>query len=307
MQYGGKNTGDTQKQPKTPDMNITLDINTGDCIRCGHCVRVCPSRIFSQEEKNGPVAVQNVQTCIGCGHCVAACPKNAVRHSLFPPEKTHPYSVKDYPTPEQMTLLCKGRRSNRAFTTAPVPVEALRQIVETAHRAPTASNLQQVAFTVITDPARLRQITEFTLDVYRSALKKLRNPLLKPIIRLAMPDAAHYVPTFERLICEYKAGNDLILRGATAVILIHTPRQCRFGAEDANLAYQNGSLMAECLGVSQFYTGFVLAAVKQDGKGSLEKALGIDGTIRAGMALGIPEFRFPNYIDKKEEGFARYL
>ena len=288
-------------------MEITLAIDTALCVRCGRCARVCPSRILRQQEEKGPILTENPQSCIGCGHCAAACPANAVRHSLFPPEKVHPYSVGDYPTPEQMMTLCKGRRSNRAFTAAPVPADALRQIVEAAHRAPTASNLQQVAFTVVSDPGRLRQITEFTLAVYRSALKKLRNPLLKPIVRLAMPGALRYVPTFERLLRAYDAGDDLILRGATAVVLIHTPAANRFGAEDANLAYQNGSLMAECLGVSQFYTGFVLAAVKQDGKGTLERALGIDGAIRAGMALGMPAFRFPNYIDKKEEGFARYL
>ena len=35
--------------------------------------------------------------------------------------------------------------------------------------------------------------------------------------------------------------------------------------------------MAECLGVSQFYTGFVCSAIEQDKKGTLEKKLGIDG------------------------------
>ena len=28
--------------------------------------------------------------------------------------------------------------------------------------------------------------------------------------------------------------------------------------------------------------------------------LGISGKIRAGMALGIPAFRYPNYIDRKD-------
>lgn len=84
-----------------------------------------------------------------------------------------------------------------------------------------------------------------------------------------------------------------------AVLFICTPKGSRMGAADANLAYQNGSLMAESLGVAQFYTGFVLNAANMK-KQKLEKMLGIDGQINAGMALGMPLFRFKNYIDRKE-------
>ena len=40
-------------------------------------------------------------------------------------------------------------------------------------------------------------------------------------------------------------------------------------------------------------------------KGVLEKILGIgpDREIKAGMGLGMPQFRYPNYIDKKELKF----
>ena len=57
--------------------------------------------------------------------------------------------------------------------------------------------------------------------------------------------------------------------------------------------------MAESLGVSQFYLGFVCSAQKQETDGALEKILGISGTIQAGMALGMPAFRFPNYSDRE--------
>ena len=128
----------------------------------------------------------------------------------------------------------------------------------------------------------------------------MQNPLLTPLVKWLMPDAFRYIPVFERLLREDTKGNDLILRKAKAVVFIHAPRPSRFGYQDANLAYQNASLMAECLGVSQFYTGFVCSAIEQDKKGTLEKKLGIDGKIYAGMALGMPAFRYKNYIDRKD-------
>ncbi|RHO67756.1 4Fe-4S dicluster domain-containing protein [Alistipes sp. AF48-12] len=281
-------------------MKVMLSVRAESCIRCGKCVRVCPSKIFTQPVSGGEIGLQGIGSCIVCGHCVAVCPTGSVEHGDFPPQKVHPVDRELLPSPEQVMLLCKARRSNRAFTAKPVPEETLDRILEAAHRAPTASNLQRVAFTLVTDPEKLHAISAFTVGVFASILKKLENPLLKPVLKRIAPQLYGYVPHFKRLISEFDKGNDLILRGATAVILIHTPSESRFGCQDANLAYQNGSLMAESLGVAQFYTGFVCSAVEQDRNRRLAKMLGISGKIRAGMALGIPAFRYPNYIDRKD-------
>ena len=57
--------------------------------------------------------------------------------------------------------------------------------------------------------------------------------------------------------------------------------------------------LAEALGVSQIYMGFVLTAVRQDRKAKLAAMLGLgDRRICAVMALGMPQFRYPNYIDR---------
>lgn len=279
---------------------INLSITSESCIKCGKCVKVCPSKIIYQHSITEPAFIESPKGCISCGHCVAVCPTASVIHSEFPAARVHPIDYALYPTAEQTMLLIKARRSNRVFSNKPIPTASLDLILEAGHRAPTASNQQQVGFTLITEPEHIRMIINFTVETFNDAAKKLKNPFLKPILKRMMPMAYRYLPVLERMKSELQKGNDPILRKATAVILIHSPKSNSFGVEDSNLAYQNASLMAETLGISQFYTGFVLMATRQDKKGKLAKLLGIDEKVCAGMALGMPQFRYSNYIDRKD-------
>lgn len=270
------------------------------CIRCGRCVKVCPSLIFVQEGPGDAVTLRKPENCIGCGHCVAACPTGSVAHAEFPPERVHAIDFAALPTPEQLELLLAVRRSNRALSDRPVPQEALRRIVAAADRAPTASNARQLGYTLVTDPAMLRGITEYTLGVFGKLLRRLSNPLVRPWLSRLLPGVYRYIPLFKTMQRDYAEGRDRILRGGTAVLVIHAPNENRFGAEDANLAYQNASLMAESLGVSQIYMGFVMTAVRQDRSNGLGRMLGLgDRRICAVMSLGMPQFRYPNYIDRE--------
>ena len=276
-----------------------IRVNDSSCIRCGRCVKVCPSQIFVQEKAGGDVTLYKLENCIVCGHCVAACPTGSVEHAEFPSGRVHAADYAAMPTPEQVELLLAVRRSNRALLTRPVPQEMLDRIIAAADRAPTASNARQLGYTLVTDPAQLRAIAEYTLGVFGKLEKRLLHPLVKPWLSRIVPGVYRYVPVFKRLRREYVEGRDRILRGATAVLFIHAPKANRFGAEDANLAYQNASLMAEALGVSQIYMGFVLTALRQDKQEKLAGMLGLDDRrICAVMALGMPQFRYPNYIDR---------
>ncbi|NDW08873.1 4Fe-4S dicluster domain-containing protein [Dysgonomonas sp. 520] len=279
---------------------MTIDIDRETCIKCGKCVKVCPAYILAQEAPKDEIGLRNVQTCIACGHCVAVCPSDSVIHSEFPAYKVHTLKRDILPTPEQVMELCRARRSNRAFLSSAVPEEYLRQIVDAAHLAPTASNGQEVGFTLITNPDLLKQIADITINTFEATVKKITNPFINPFINLIVPGAKEAVPTLNAVITKHKSGIDAILRGAKAVLLIHTPNSSNFGRQDANLAYQNASLMAESLGVSQFYTGYVCIAIDLDKKRRLAKLLNIEGNIHAGMALSMPAFKFPKYTDRKE-------
>ncbi len=278
-------------------MNLLIDEST--CIQCDRCVKVCPSEIFVKSELGIPT-FQNIEFCIKCGHCVAVCPTDSIEHETFPKEKIHSFKSNELPTPEQLMLLLKTRRSRRIFTKEPVAEFLIDQILEAAHRAPTASNAQRVFFKVFSDPNDLKLISDYTIEIFSKIAKFLNFPLIKPFLKLFAPEIAKYVSGFKKMEDEYKAGKDIILRGATTVIFIYTTKNQYFGCADANLAYQNGSLMAETLGIGQFYTGFVLSALAQDKKGKLSKLLGIKGTIHAGMALGVPVIHFSKYIDRRE-------
>lgn len=279
---------------------MTLNIEQESCIRCGKCACVCPAGIFTLNRNLKSIEIDALEDCIACGHCVDVCPTDSVKHSDFPNEKVHTINYANLPTPEQMMELIKARRSNRSITSKPIPREMLEKIVEAAHCAPTASNAQKISFTLVTDPEKLLLTSNYTIGVFTKVANLLLNPIVKCIAKPFLGSVYKYIPRFKRLIEEHESGKDPILRKATALLFIHSPKSNRFGCEDANLAYQNASLMAQSLGVSQIYMGFVLTAIKQEEKDTLAKALGIEGKIHAIMALGMPAFNYPKYSDRKE-------
>ena len=279
-------------------MNYSISIKDDCCIRCRRCEKACPAGIFAWNEGN--MLVQKEQFCIGCGHCAAICPSHAVVHTLFPPDTVHEYAAGDLPTPEQVELLLKSRRSNRSFTSKSIPEDILLRIIDAAYAAPTAQNIRSVQVVAVTDPVMLYTISALTVDSFAKAAKKLENPFIKLLLHRQMASVYAMIPKFKAMHRKLHDGKgDPVLHRARAVLFFCAPPDSRFGYADCNLAYQNASLMAESLGVSQFYTGFVLSGMKQDKKNQLIKTLNLtDVKIFAGMALGMPSFRFERYTDR---------
>lgn len=283
-----------------------IDIYTDkqSCIKCGKCVKVCPAIIFQQENKDSYIETQHVNHCIVCGHCVAICPTESVIHSEFPSNKVHKLDKSNLPSGDQIMTLIKSRRSYRNFSKKPIPSQYLDQILEAANFAPTAENYQKVQYTLITDPQILHQVSQATVQIFNSIIKKVS--LIKPIVKLITPKSYAELADLKSLVDDFFNNEDRVLRGATSLILIHTSADVRFGCQDSNLAYQNASLMAQSLGIGQFYTGYICAASGMFKNNAIKRILGIKGTIHAGMALGMTTFSFPKYVDKKTIDLVRF-
>lgn len=251
-----------------------ITINTDLCVKCGHCARVCPPHIFMQLEKHAPIRVVKAENCILCGHCVDVCPVHAIEHSEIPYEKVHKVDYHNMPTPEQMMNLFHARRSNRTFTDRNLQPGQINQIIEAGYYAPTAVNNCQVKIKLISDQKVLNEVRQYVVDTFTEHTNDFRKGLIKAASR----------------------GKDPILRDAHYLMIFTSNHP--MGIRDAQLAYQNSSLMAQTLGISQVYMGYVIAAYEEGNKQQMKDILGVEDEIQAVMALGIPAFRYANYTER---------
>lgn len=278
---------------------VRIDGNV--CVNCGRCVQVCPALVFGKED--GKVEVKDERWCIGCAQCLAVCPPMAIDNSHCNDVKAIPFRKGELPSPEALMGLMKARRSSRRFTGEPIPEDWLHMIVDAANAAPTAQNKRNLQFVLVTDKDVIRGISRSVVDIFYKVVRLLDNRFMMAMARRFMPEAAHAVPKFKEMYHQHHAlGQDPVLHDADALLFIVSPVDSRFGACDANLAYQNASLMAESLGVAHFYTGFVLAALSQDKKKVILSHLGLkDVKIQAGMAMGMPALGYTRLLDRKIE------
>lgn len=276
-----------------------ISINNDTCIRCGKCQRVCPA-LIPVIEKDAVPALRHQEVCIGCGHCVDVCPTGAYMHADFPPEVQHAIDRRVLPDAESLLELIRSRRSNRTITRTPIPQRSLDMILEAARYAPTAQNSRQVHLQLITDDAILQGIEASTIGYF---MKLARFMLLLPVKMVMKPFLRKLydeVPALMAMNEQFQKGHRPCICNSSALLVLSTPKSYSFGAQDCNLAYQNASLVAEALGVSQIYMGFVQTAMFMMGTRRASRILGIPKGNKAWaiMGLGIPAFKYDRYTTR---------
>jgi nitroreductase/Pyruvate/2-oxoacid:ferredoxin oxidoreductase delta subunit len=159
-----------------------LTIDESRCKRDGLCAAECPTAIISLADDGTPprMVAGGEQACLRCGHCVAVCPHGALDHVEIPLADCPPIRKELVVGHEQAVQFLRSRRSVRRFKDKPVSRDHLQQLIETARYAPTGSNSQLVQWRVINDAVRLRELAQETIGWMRSVLAKDPQPAGAP-------------------------------------------------------------------------------------------------------------------------------
>ncbi|MFQ6124786.1 MAG: nitroreductase family protein [Candidatus Heimdallarchaeota archaeon] len=284
-----------------------IRIDQKKCILCRKCVDVCPSKIFVWKSLKGEakqVEIEYQELCILCGHCVAICPENAVLHDRLPIQLFTPLeSVKI--TAEALRKLMLSRRSIRAYKPKPVPRIVLEQLLEVAIHAGTASNRQDIAFTVVQDKKILVKLETEVLLTLWNRLKRLGNPFFRRLARIKYGDSNiqaydRYYNVFKRRMEIKEHLSDIILRGAPAVIILHTLGKHILDAANCALAIANMTGLAQAMGLGVCWGGFVIEAAHQTLR--INKILEIPTSrkIMGCLMIGYPKHQYLKMIPRNQ-------
>ncbi len=170
---------------------VAIKIDAGRCIRDGLCSNICPLQIILPPEEGmipqtGP---EFARCCIKCGHCVAICPTGALRHSFITPEQciTNLEPAFDL---ESFERCLRRRRSTRRFKDRLPEKETLERLIGLTAYAPSGHNLQAVRWQVYRCRNDLATMVDMVCDWMKQLLSESPDAPSAPLFRKIIKDRA---------------------------------------------------------------------------------------------------------------------
>ena len=150
-----------------------LIVDESRCKKDGICAAECPMAIIQVQKKESfPVLVQGGDTiCLRCGHCVAVCPHGALSHAQVPVEQCPSIDRQLVIDRKQAVQFLRSRRSIRFYQDKPVEKDKIEAHIHIARYAPSASNAQPVEWRVFTEKDRIRELSELTIQWMREVVE----------------------------------------------------------------------------------------------------------------------------------------
>lgn len=122
-----------------------IEVNKDLCIGCSLCKNDCPVNNIVIKDKKSVIKEQD---CLKCGHCVAICPKRAITMTGFD-ESPIEFTKQPVLNSDELLMALKSRRTVRKFKDEKVSKEVIEQIIEAGRFTPSAKNAQDVSYIVL--------------------------------------------------------------------------------------------------------------------------------------------------------------
>jgi nitroreductase/NAD-dependent dihydropyrimidine dehydrogenase PreA subunit len=283
----------------------TVRINSETCIRCGQCGAICAADVLRQEDGNIAVHAEALLGCIACGHCMMVCPTGSVTVTGrgISPEDLQPLPAGDGKAGiEALEALLRSRRSIRRFAEREVEPELLERIVELAACAPMGIPPWDVGCVIVRGRDQVQEIAREVARGYAGFLKMMRPwvlALMRPFMRRATYELYRnfLLALAEEYVTNQRAGRDVILWGAPAVLIFHHSPYA--DAADTPIAATYAMLAAEALGLGSTIIGGAPPIIQRNH--ALRRRLGIpEGHVPSlALIVGYPRAKFRRTIRRR--------
>jgi nitroreductase/NAD-dependent dihydropyrimidine dehydrogenase PreA subunit len=153
-------------------------IDQKKCKRDGICVAECPLKIIELKDDSGvPTPTGDAEErCVKCGHCVAVCPHGAFEHAQIKTSDFVPVKKEFALSPEQAEHFLRSRRSIRTYQDKAVERGKLEKLISIARYSPTGTNSQQVGWHVVGSREGVKRFGELTAEMLRHLVKQ-KSPI----------------------------------------------------------------------------------------------------------------------------------
>lgn len=205
------------------------------CVGCGLCVKDCFPRDI--EIIDGKATIKN-ETCMKCGHCIAVCPRGAVINENDTSEVLEYNKESFHVDPDNLLNFIKYRRTVRQFRDKKIEREKINQIIEAGRYTQTGSNLQDVSYIVVEEQLdTLKELTFATLKVIGQEMLDNLNAETSHFKRYANL----WIQMSEKYE-ENKKDNDKLFFNAPAIIVVSAYSDVNAALASSNMELMTDAL-----------------------------------------------------------------